>query len=78
MYLLDERALLQGAAAFGFVFDIRTPKTVEIVALGTREKYDILNVIEFTSARKRMSILARCPDGQIKLYCKVSLLSVFM
>lgn len=67
----DERALLQGAKAFGFVFDTRTPSTVEIIALGLRQKYEILNVIEFTSARKRMSVIARAPDGTIKLFCKV-------
>ncbi|XP_054269311.1 probable phospholipid-transporting ATPase IA isoform X3 [Macrosteles quadrilineatus] len=66
----DERALLQGAKAFGFVFDTRTPDSVEIVALGSREKYEILSVIEFTSARKRMSVIVRTPEGKIKLFCK--------
>ncbi|XP_046673162.1 probable phospholipid-transporting ATPase IA isoform X3 [Homalodisca vitripennis] len=66
----DERALLQGAKAFGFVFDTRTPESVEIVALGSREKYEILSVIEFTSARKRMSVITRTPQGKIKLFCK--------
>lgn len=70
-YFIDERALLQGAKAFGFVFDTRTPNSVEIVALGHREKYEILNVIEFTSARKRMSVITRTPEGKIKLFCKV-------
>lgn len=39
-------------------------------ALGDTERYEILNVLEFTSTRKRMSIIARNPHGQIKLYCK--------
>ncbi|XP_034247124.1 probable phospholipid-transporting ATPase IA isoform X6 [Thrips palmi] len=66
----DERALVQGAALFGFTFDTRTPSSVEILALGHREKYEILHVIEFTSTRKRMSVIARTPDNKIKLYCK--------
>ncbi|XP_039280829.1 phospholipid-transporting ATPase IA isoform X2 [Nilaparvata lugens] len=66
----DERALLQGAKAFGFVFDTRTPHQVEIVALETRETYTVLNVLEFTSARKRMSVIVRMPNGKIRLYCK--------
>ncbi|KAK9509761.1 hypothetical protein O3M35_007001 [Rhynocoris fuscipes] len=66
----DERALLHGARNMGFVFDTRTPNSVEIIALGMREKYEILNVIEFTSSRKRMSIIARTPEGKIILYCK--------
>ncbi|KAL1122527.1 hypothetical protein AAG570_002858 [Ranatra chinensis] len=66
----DERALLHGAKSFGFVFDVRTPNSVEIFALGQRETYEILNVIEFTSARKRMSVIVRKPSGSIVLYCK--------
>lgn len=68
----DERALVQGAAQFGFTFVTRTPSAVEIMVLGQREKYEILHVIEFTSTRKRMSVIARTPDNKIKLYCKVS------
>lgn len=66
----DERALVDGAARFGFVFDARTPEFVEIDVLGEREKYEILNVLEFTSTRKRMSVIVRAPNGEIKLYCK--------
>ncbi|XP_075212548.1 ATPase phospholipid transporting 8A1 isoform X3 [Lycorma delicatula] len=66
----DERALLQGAQSFGFVFETRTPNTVDVVILGKREQYEILNVLEFTSARKRMSVITRTPNGKIKLYCK--------
>lgn len=49
---------------------MRTPNTVEIDALGKRERYEILNVLEFTSARKRMSVIVRNAKGEIKLYCK--------
>ncbi|XP_058806464.1 probable phospholipid-transporting ATPase IA isoform X3 [Phymastichus coffea] len=66
----DERALVDGAKAFGYVFDTRTPNSVEISALGEREKYEVLHVIEFTSTRKRMSVIVRTPSGQIKIYCK--------
>jgi phospholipid-transporting ATPase len=68
--LTDEQALVKGACQFGYVFDTRTPNHVEIDALGTREHYEVLNVLEFTSTRKRMSVIVRNPDGQIKLYCK--------
>ncbi|XP_055915903.1 probable phospholipid-transporting ATPase IA isoform X3 [Eupeodes corollae] len=66
----DERALVDGAKRFGFVFDTRTPSYVEIDALGQRERYEILNVLEFTSTRKRMSVIVRTPEGEIKLLCK--------
>ena len=66
----DERALVDGARKFGYIFDTRTPSYVEIIALGKRQRYEVLNVIEFTSARKRMSLILRTPEGKIKLYCK--------
>jgi len=57
----DEAALVQAAADVGFVFlgkdkdilKIRTPSSPEI------ERYELLNVLEFTSARKRMSVVVR-------------------
>ncbi|KAL0115363.1 hypothetical protein PUN28_010712 [Cardiocondyla obscurior] len=66
----DERALVDGARKFNYVFDTRTPSYVEIVALGETLRYEILNVIEFTSARKRMSVIVKTPDGKIKIFCK--------
>ena len=37
---------------------------------GQSLEYEILNVCEFNSTRKRMSTIVRCPDGKIKLFCK--------
>ena len=37
---------------------------------GEMEEYQVLNVIEFTSARKRMSIIVRTPSGAIKMFIK--------
>jgi len=34
------------------------------------EIYEILNVLEFTSSRKRMSVIVRMPDNSIKLMIK--------
>jgi len=34
------------------------------------ESYDILDVIEFSSKRKRMSIIVRFPNGKICIFCK--------
>lgn len=70
IHILDERALVYGASRFGFEFKSRTPDYVEIDALGKLERYEILNVIEFTSSRKRMSVIVKDPDGNIRLFCK--------
>lgn len=40
-------------------------------------EYEILNVLEFNSLRKRQSVICRCPDGRIVLYCKVITSSCF-
>ncbi|XP_060740614.1 probable phospholipid-transporting ATPase IA isoform X2 [Tachysurus vachellii] len=66
----DEGALVRAARNLGFVFSARTPDSVIIEALGQEEKYELLHVLEFTSARKRMSVIMRTPSGKIRLYCK--------
>ncbi|CAH1730930.1 probable phospholipid-transporting ATPase IA isoform X2 [Aphis gossypii] len=66
----DEQALLKGCQLFGYVFHTRTPRAVTISALGINEVYEVLTVIEFTSARKRMSVIVRAPNKKIYLYCK--------
>jgi phospholipid-transporting ATPase len=33
-------------------------------------EYEILNVLEFNSTRKRQSVICRYPDGRLVLYCK--------
>ena len=67
----DERALVEGAARYGFSFIDRKPDSVVInIPGGGTEEYFVLNVIEFTSTRKRMSVVVKCPDGKIKLYIK--------
>lgn len=66
----DESALVRAAKDLGFVFTTRTPEYIIVNALGKEEKYEILNVLEFTSSRKRMSVIVRTPCGKIHLYCK--------
>ena len=33
-------------------------------------RYQLLHVLEFSSDRKRMSVIVRTPSGKIKLFCK--------
>uniref|UniRef100_A0A4W3HUP6 Phospholipid-transporting ATPase n=1 Tax=Callorhinchus milii TaxID=7868 RepID=A0A4W3HUP6_CALMI len=66
----DENALVKAAKAFGFVFTGRTPRSVIIEAMGEERMYEVLNVLEFSSNRKRMSVIVRMPSGKIRLYCK--------
>ena len=47
----------------GFSFNVRTPEAVVVNALGKNEAYQVLNVLEFNSTRKRMSVIVRSPAG---------------
>nr|XP_006820513.1 PREDICTED: probable phospholipid-transporting ATPase IA-like [Saccoglossus kowalevskii] len=66
----DEAALVKGAKGLGFVFNVRTPEYIIIEEMGQVVKYDVLSVLEFSSTRKRMSVIVRNVEGKILLYCK--------
>ncbi|KAI9355344.1 hypothetical protein DFJ73DRAFT_825210 [Zopfochytrium polystomum] len=66
----DEGALVKGAATLGYTFTTRRPKSVSITHHDKEEEYEVLNICEFNSTRKRMSSLVRTPEGKIKLYIK--------
>ncbi|CEP15033.1 hypothetical protein [Parasitella parasitica] len=67
----DEAALVNGANdVFGYKFTARKPHSITCLRKGIEEEYQILNVCEFNSTRKRMSVVLRGPDGRVKLYCK--------
>ncbi|CAG8468983.1 14292_t:CDS:2 [Funneliformis caledonium] len=68
----DESALVQAAKEMGYTFRSREPDNIVITAPSGKEvHFELLNVLEFTSTRKRMSIIVRSPlDGRITLYCK--------
>jgi phospholipid-translocating ATPase len=71
----DELALVQAAQDLGFLLINRDVHTITLKIPGpdgqyTSEVYEILDVIEFSSKRKRMSIILRFPDGRICIICK--------
>ncbi|KAK6241994.1 hypothetical protein SCA6_007383 [Theobroma cacao] len=73
----DEAALVLAAKNFGFFFYRRTPTMIyvresHVERMGKIQdvSYEILNVLEFNSTRKRQSVVCRYPDGRLVLYCK--------
>ena len=73
----DEQALVRAAQELGYVVVDRQNSTITIktyppCATGEPllETYQILDVVEFSSTRKRMSIVVRFPDNRICIYCK--------
>lgn len=66
----DEAALVSAAQSMNFVFHYREPTSITIKVEGEDLDFEILNILEFTSERKRMSVICRCPDGRLRLYIK--------
>ncbi|VDL66436.1 unnamed protein product [Nippostrongylus brasiliensis] len=66
----DEGALVRGAASQGFVFHSRYPDKMVLSVLGKDEELEVLDTIDFTSDRRRMSVIVRDSEGCIKLYTK--------
>ncbi|XP_054646109.1 phospholipid-transporting ATPase IC isoform X1 [Dunckerocampus dactyliophorus] len=66
----DEEALVGAAREFGWVFLSRTRDVIVVSELGVTRHYKLLALLDFTSQRRRMSVLVQEPEGTLKLYCK--------
>lgn len=67
----DELALVNAAKFFGYEFIGRdSDQRIELKINGTLSKVSLLNIIEFNSDRKRMTVVVRLPDNRIKVFCK--------
>ena len=55
---------------FDVVYCEEKNETYTLNVMGNKRHYEVLQVLEFDSSRKRMSIIARFPDGSIWLICK--------
>ena len=67
----DELALVNAARFFGVKFEDRDEENrIYINFKGERQVWKLLNLIEFNSTRKRMTVVAEDPKGQIRVFCK--------
>ena len=67
----DELALVNGARHLGFGFRDRDADDNMVIDTWDGErKYKLLNLIEFDSARKRMTVIVRTPEDKILVVCK--------
>ena len=63
--------MANGARLMGFAFEERD--AAGYIACKTWDglrRYQLLEVIEFDSTRKRMSVIVRTPEGKILVICK--------
>ncbi|GAM25814.1 hypothetical protein SAMD00019534_089890 [Acytostelium subglobosum LB1] len=66
----DELALVHTAKANGHVFLSRKTDEMIVKENGQETRYALLATLEFSSSRRRMSVIVRTPEGTIKLLCK--------
>ncbi|XP_043702354.1 putative phospholipid-transporting ATPase 9 isoform X2 [Telopea speciosissima] len=72
----DEAAFVIAARELGFEFYQRTQTSILLRELDPVSKkqversYKLLNILEFDSTRKRMSVIVRNEEGQLLLLCK--------
>ncbi|PIA61968.1 hypothetical protein AQUCO_00200157v1 [Aquilegia coerulea] len=72
----DELALVTAARELGFEFYERTQTHISfhefdpVTGKKVDRLYELLNVLEFSSSRKRMSVIVRNEEGQLLLLCK--------
>ncbi|KAG0480740.1 hypothetical protein HPP92_011598 [Vanilla planifolia] len=72
----DEAAFVIAAREIGFQFYQRTQTSISLYELDplsgktVERSYSLLNVLEFNSARKRMSVIVRSPEGRLLLLSK--------
>ncbi|KAK7349266.1 hypothetical protein VNO77_06499 [Canavalia gladiata] len=72
----DEGAFLVAAREFGFEFCRRNQSSVfirerfSVSGQVVEREYKLLNLLDFTSKRKRMSVIVRDEEGSIFLLCK--------
>eukprot|EP00164_Ancoracysta_twista_P002940 GFYU01003912.1.p1 GENE.GFYU01003912.1~~GFYU01003912.1.p1 ORF type:complete len:1114 (+),score=366.13 GFYU01003912.1:120-3461(+) len=67
----DEEALVEAAAEFNVSVEYRDNEIIEIDVAGLREKYLILNILEFSSDRKRMSVVVENQSlNEVLMYTK--------
>ncbi|KAK3901208.1 hypothetical protein C8A05DRAFT_16579 [Staphylotrichum tortipilum] len=71
----DELALVEAAKDLGCLLVDRSAQSMTLQTVAANgapitETYQILDVIEFSSKRKRMSIIIRMPDGRLCIFTK--------
>jgi len=66
----DETALVYAAKHHGFFFTAREPGKVTVKVKGKPIDFNVLHVLEFTSDRKKSSVVLRRENGSIVLFCK--------
>eukprot|EP01102_Stenamoeba_stenopodia_P013883 TRINITY_DN4552_c0_g1_i4.p1 TRINITY_DN4552_c0_g1~~TRINITY_DN4552_c0_g1_i4.p1 ORF type:complete len:865 (-),score=131.30 TRINITY_DN4552_c0_g1_i4:43-2637(-) len=66
----DEEALVKAASENGFRFTSRSSNHATLHIYGEMYQFEVLDMMEFTSSRRRMSVIVKTPEGNIVLWTK--------
>ena len=71
----DSIELVKAAKAQGWKYEESGNPDIKLISLGSENdvkklEYKKLQILEFSSDRKRETIIVKCPNGKIILYCK--------
>lgn len=66
----DELAMVMAASSLGYVFESRSMGSLALSVGDVRVQFNVCAIIEFTSARKRMSVLVQDSTGKYFLFSK--------
>jgi len=66
----DDLELVKAASKQGFKLVHTSFDKKTVIIGGKKTNFEILNILNFSSERKRMSIIFRDPNGKIKIYIK--------
>jgi phospholipid-transporting ATPase len=69
----DEISLAEALRANGLFLQCRVSDMIRVRTLNGQQQifdFTVYGMLKFSSDRKRMSVVARCPDGQYRLYTK--------
>lgn len=66
----DEQALVAAACAYGYILFERTSGHIALDVNGEKLRLDVLGLHEFDSVRKRMSVVIRLPNNEVKVLVK--------
>nr|XP_043611230.1 phospholipid-transporting ATPase 1-like isoform X2 [Erigeron canadensis] len=66
----DEQSLVAAACAYGYILFERTSGHIALDVNGEKLRLDVLGLHEFDSVRKRMSVVIRFPNNDVKVLVK--------
>nr|XP_031846306.1 probable phospholipid-transporting ATPase IF isoform X1 [Nomia melanderi]XP_031846314.1 probable phospholipid-transporting ATPase IF isoform X1 [Nomia melanderi] len=66
----DEKALVEASARCGIIFQNSTNDVIEIKVKDNTMIFQKMEILEFTSERKRMSVIVKDDNDDYLLYCK--------